>query len=219
MDRSILEGDPNSIVEAMAICGYAIGATKGLVYIRAEYPLAIERLKIAINQAREYGLLGEDILGTGFNFDIELRYGAGAFVCGEETALIHSMEGQRGEPTLKPPFPAVSGYMGKPSNVNNVETFANVPVIITKGADWFNKIGTEKSKGTKVFALAGQINNVGLIEVPMGITLREIIYEIGGGIKDGRQFKAVQTGGPSGGVIPASEFGLPLDPSYRRQNS
>ncbi len=211
MDRSILEGDPNSIVEAMAICGYAIGASKGLVYIRAEYPLAIERLKIAINQAREYGLLGEDILGTGFNFDIELRYGAGAFVCGEETALIHSMEGQRGEPTLKPPFPAVSGYMGKPSNVNNVETFANVPVIITKGAEWFSKIGTEKSKGTKVFALAGQINNVGLIEVPMGITLREIIYEIGGGIKDGRQFKAVQTGGPSGGCLTAKHLDTAID--------
>jgi NADH-quinone oxidoreductase subunit F/NADP-reducing hydrogenase subunit HndC len=211
MDRSILEGDPNSVIEAMAICGYAIGATKGLIYIRAEYPLAIDRLKIAIRQAREYGLLGEDILGSGFNFDIELRYGAGAFVCGEETALIHSMEGMRGEPTLKPPFPAVSGYMGKPSNVNNVETFANVPVIITKGADWFNKIGTEKSKGTKVFALAGQINNVGLIEVPMGITLREIIYEIGGGIKGGRKFKAVQTGGPSGGCLTEKHLDTPID--------
>ncbi len=211
MDRSILEGDPNSIVEAMAIGGYAIGASKGLVYIRAEYPLAIDRLKIAINQAREYGLLGEDILGTGFNFDIELRYGAGAFVCGEETALIHSMEGQRGEPTLKPPFPAVRGYMDKPSNVNNVETFANIPVIITKGADWFRTIGTEKSPGTKVFALAGQINNVGLIEVPMGITLREIIYEIGGGIKDGREFKAVQTGGPSGGCLTAKHLDTEID--------
>jgi NADH-quinone oxidoreductase subunit F/NADP-reducing hydrogenase subunit HndC len=211
MDRSILEGDPNSVIEAMAICGYAIGATKGLIYIRAEYPLAIDRLKIAIRQAREYGLLGEDILGSGFNFDIELRYGAGAFVCGEETALIHSMEGMRGEPTLKPPFPAVSGYMGKPSNVNNVETFANVPVIITKGAEWFNKIGTEKSKGTKVFALAGQINNVGLIEVPMGITLREIIYEIGGGIKGGRKFKAVQTGGPSGGCLTEKHLDTPID--------
>ena len=211
MDRSILEGDPNSIVEAMAIGGYAIGATKGLVYIRAEYPLAIDRLKIAISQAREYGLLGEDILGTGFNFDIELRYGAGAFVCGEETALIHSMEGQRGEPTLKPPFPAVRGYMDKPSNVNNVETFANIPVIITKGADWFRTIGTEKSPGTKVFALAGQINNVGLIEVPMGITLREIIYEIGGGIKDGREFKAVQTGGPSGGCLTAKHLDTEID--------
>ena len=211
MDRSILEGDPNSVIEAMAICGYAIGATKGLIYIRAEYPLAIERLKIAIRQAREYGLLGEDILGSGFNFDIELRYGAGAFVCGEETALIHSMEGMRGEPTLKPPFPAVSGYMGKPSNVNNVETFANVPVIITKGAQWFSSIGTEKSKGTKVFALAGQINNVGLIEVPMGITLREIIYEIGGGIKGGRKFKAVQTGGPSGGCLTEKHLDTPID--------
>ena len=211
MDRSILEGDPNSIVEAMAIGGYAIGASKGLVYIRAEYPLAIDRLKIAINQAREYGLLGEDILGTGFNFDIELRYGAGAFVCGEETALIHSMEGKRGEPTLKPPFPAVRGYMDKPSNVNNVETLANIPVIITKGADWFRTIGTEKSPGTKVFALAGQINNVGLIEVPMGITLREIIYEIGGGIKDGREFKAVQTGGPSGGCLTAKHLDTEID--------
>ena len=211
MDRSILEGDPNSIIEAMAICGYAIGATKGLIYIRAEYPLAIDRLKIAISQAREYGLLGTDILGSGFDFDIELRYGAGAFVCGEETALIHSMEGMRGEPTLKPPFPAVSGYMGKPSNVNNVETFANVPVIITKGAQWFSSIGTEKSKGTKVFALAGQINNVGLIEVPMGITLREIIYEIGGGIKGGRKFKAVQTGGPSGGCLTEKHLDTPID--------
>ena len=211
MDRSILEGDPNSIVEAMAIGGYAIGASKGLVYIRAEYPLAIDRLKIAINQAREYGLLGEDILGTGFNFDIELRYGAGAFVCGEETALIHSMEGKRGEPTLKPPFPAVRGYMDKPSNVNNVETLANIPVIITKGADWFRTIGTEKSPGTKVFALAGQINNVGLIEVPMGITLREIIYEIGGGIKGGKKFKAVQTGGPSGGCLTEKHLDTPID--------
>ena len=211
MDRSILEGDPNSIVEAMAIGGYAIGATKGLVYIRAEYPLAIDRLKIAIEQAREYGLLGENILGSGFNFDIELRYGAGAFVCGEETALIHSMEGQRGEPTLKPPFPAVRGYMGKPSNVNNVETLANIPVIITKGADWFRSIGTPKSPGTKVFALAGQINNVGLIEVPMGITLREIIYEIGGGIKGGKKFKAVQTGGPSGGCLTERHLDIPID--------
>lgn len=211
MDRSILEGDPNSIVEAMAICGYAIGATKGLVYIRAEYPLAIDRLCIAINQAREYGLLGKHIMGTDFEFDIELRYGAGAFVCGEETALIHSMEGKRGEPTFKPPFPAVSGYMGKPTNVNNVETFANIPVIITRGAEWFASIGTEKSKGTKVFALAGQINNVGLIEVPMGITLREIIYEIGGGIKGGRQFKAVQTGGPSGGCLTARHLDTPID--------
>ena len=197
MDRSLLEGDPHSILEAMAICGYCIGADKGLIYIRAEYPLAIHRLQVAIQQAEEYGLLGKDILGTGFNFEIELRYGAGAFVCGEETALIHSMEGKRGEPTFKPPFPAQSGYLGKPTNVNNVETYANIPVIINKGADWFASIGTEKSKGTKVFALAGKINNVGLIEVPMGITLREIIYEIGGGIKGGKKFKAVQTGGPS----------------------
>ena len=211
MDRSILEGDPNGIIEAMAICGYAINATKGLIYIRAEYPLAIHRLQVAISQARECGLLGKNIMGTDFEFDIELRYGAGAFVCGEETALIHSMEGQRGEPTLKPPFPAVSGYMGKPSNVNNVETFANVPVIINKGAAWFNTIGSEKSKGTKVFALAGQINNVGLIEVPMGITLREIIYEIGGGIKGGRKFKAVQTGGPSGGCLTEKHLDTAID--------
>ena len=211
MDRSIMEGDPHSIIEAMAICGYAIGATKGLVYIRAEYPLAIERLQIAIAQARECGMLGTDILGSGFSFDIELRYGAGAFVCGEETALIHSMEGQRGEPTFKPPFPAVSGYLNKPTNVNNVETFANIPIIITKGADWFAGIGSEKSKGTKVFALAGQINNVGLIEVPMGTTLREIIYEIGGGIKNNRQFKAVQTGGPSGGCLTSKHLDTPID--------
>jgi len=211
MDRSILEGDPHSVIEAMAICGYAIGASKGLVYIRAEYPLAIDRLKIAINQAREYGLLGDNIFDSGFNFDIELRYGAGAFVCGEETALIHSMEGFRGEPTFKPPFPSVSGYLGKPTNVNNVETFASVPVIINKGADWFTSIGTEKSKGTKVFALAGKINNVGLIEVPMGITLREVIYEIGGGIKDGKKFKAVQTGGPSGGCLTEKHLDTPID--------
>jgi NADH:ubiquinone oxidoreductase subunit F (NADH-binding)/(2Fe-2S) ferredoxin len=211
MDRSILEGDPHSVIEAMAICGYCIGANQGLVYIRAEYPLAIERLKIAIDQAREYGLLGNDILGTGFSFDLELRYGAGAFVCGEETALIHSMEGLRGEPGVKPPFPAEKGYNGKPTNVNNVETFANIPVIINKGAEWFASIGTEKSKGTKVFALAGKINNVGLIEVPMGITLREIIYDIGGGIKDGREFKAVQTGGPSGGCLTKAFLDTPID--------
>lgn len=211
MDRSILEGDPHSVIEAMAICGYCIGADTGLVYIRAEYPLAIERLKIAIEQAEEFGLLGENILGTGFNFKIELRYGAGAFVCGEETALIHSMEGLRGEPTVKPPFPSVSGYMGKPTNVNNVETFANIPVIINKGANWFNKIGTEKSKGTKVFALAGKINNVGLIEVPMGTTLREVIYDIGGGIKDGKEFKSVQTGGPSGGCLTKKFLDTPID--------
>ncbi|TVR71272.1 MAG: NADH-quinone oxidoreductase subunit NuoF [Marinilabiliales bacterium] len=211
MDRSILEGDPHSVIEAMAINGYCIGADKGLVYIRAEYPLAIERLKIALDQAREYGLLGEDILGTGFNFEIEIRYGAGAFVCGEETALIHSMEGHRGEPTFKPPFPAQSGYLGKPTNVNNVETFANIPVIYNKGAEWFASIGTEKSKGTKVFALAGKINNVGLIEVPMGTTLREVIFEIGGGIKDGKKFKAVQTGGPSGGCLTEKHLDTPID--------
>ncbi len=211
MDRSILEGDPHSVIEAMAICGYCIGADTGLVYIRAEYPLAIERLKIAIKQAREFGLLGEGILGTNFNFDIELRYGAGAFVCGEETALIHSMEGLRGEPTVKPPFPSVSGYMGKPTNVNNVETFASVPVIINKGANWFNKIGTEKSKGTKVFALAGKINKVGLVEVPMGTTLREVIYDIGGGIVNGKEFKSVQTGGPSGGCLTKDFLDTPID--------
>ncbi|MDR2834750.1 MAG: NADH-quinone oxidoreductase subunit NuoF [Bacteroidales bacterium] len=211
MDRSVLEGDPHSVLEAMAICGYSIGASKGLIYIRAEYPLAIKRLKIAIAQAMEYGLLGKDIMGTGFDFEIELRYGAGAFVCGEETALIHSMEGERGEPTFKPPFPAVSGYLKKPSNVNNVETFACVPVIILKGEEWFSSIGTEKSKGTKVFALAGKINNVGLIEVPMGITLREIIYEIGGGIKNGKKFKAVQTGGPSGGCLTEKHLETPID--------
>ncbi len=211
MDRSILEGDPHSVVEAMAICGYAIGATKGRVYIRAEYPLAIKRLQRAIDDAREAGLLGQDIMGTGFEFDIELTYGAGAFVCGEETALIHSMEGERGEPTTKPPFPAESGYWNKPTNVNNVETFANVPVILLKGADWYRKIGTEKSKGTKVFALAGKINNVGLIEVPMGTTLREVIYDIGGGIKNGKKFKAVQTGGPSGGCLTEKDLDTPID--------
>ncbi len=211
MDRSILEGDPHSVIEAMAICGYCIGADKGLIYIRAEYPLAIKRLKRALQQAVDTGLLGRDILGTGFNFEIEIRYGAGAFVCGEETALIHSMEGCRGEPTFKPPFPSVEGYMGKPTNVNNVETFANIPVIINKGAEWFSAIGTEKSKGTKVFALAGKINNVGLIEVPMGTTLREIIYDIGGGIKDGKKFKAVQTGGPSGGCLSEKYLDTPID--------
>ena len=205
MDRSIMEGDPHSIVEAMAVCGYSIGSPKGLVYIRAEYPLAIQRLKIAIAQAREYGLLGKNIFGTDFSFDIEIRYGAGAFVCGEETALIHSMEGKRGEPTLKPPFPAEAGYLG------NVETLANIPIILTKGAEWFSSIGTECSKGTKVFALAGKINNVGLIEVPMGTTLREVIYEIGGGIKGGKKFKAVQTGGPSGGCLTEKHLDTPID--------
>jgi len=211
MDRSILEGDPHSVLEAMTINGFCVGATKGLIYIRAEYPLAIERLKTAIAQARDFGLLGEDILGSGFNFDVELRYGAGAFVCGEETALIHSMEGHRGEPTLKPPFPAQSGYLKMPTNVNNVETLANIPVIINKGKEWFRQIGTEKSKGTKVFALAGKVNNVGLIEVPMGITLREVIFEIGGGIKNGKKFKAVQTGGPSGGCLTEKHLDTPID--------
>ncbi len=211
MDRSIMEGDPHSVIEAMAICGYSIGASKGLVYIRAEYPLAIERLRIAIEQAEKYGLLGENILGTDFSFHIEIRYGAGAFVCREETALIHSMEGHRGEPTTKPPFPAESGYLNKPTNVNNVETLANIPVILNKGADWFASIGTERSKGTKVFALAGKINNVGLIEVPMGTTLREVIYEIGGGIKNGKKFKAVQTGGPSGGCLTEKHLDTPID--------
>ncbi len=211
MDRSILEGDPHAVLEAMAICGFSMGATKGLIYIRAEYPLAIKRLKIAIDQAREYGLLGKNIFGTNFEFDIDLRYGAGAFVCGEETSLIHSMEGLRGEPTIKPPYPAESGYLGKPTNVNNVETYANIPIIIRKGADWFNKIGTEKSKGTKVFALAGKIKNVGLIEVPMGTTLREVIYEIGGGIENNKKFKAVQTGGPSGGCLTEKHLDTPID--------
>jgi len=211
MDRSVLEGDPHSVLEAMAICGYAIGATNGLIYIRAEYPLAIQRLKTAINQSREYGLLGENIFGTGFKFDINLRYGAGAFVCGEETALIHSMEGLRGEPTFKPPFPAESGYRKKPTNVNNVETFAAIPAIILKGAKWYASIGTEKSKGTKVFALAGKINNVGLIEVPMGTTLREVIFEIGGGIRNGKRFKGVQTGGPSGGCLSEKHLDTPID--------
>ena len=211
MDRSVLEGDPHSVLESMAICGYSIGASNGLIYIRAEYPLAIERLKIAISQAREYGLLGENILGTGFNFDIYLKYGAGAFVCGEETALIHSMEGLRGEPTIKPPFPSESGYRGKPTTVNNVETFASIPAIILKGSKWYAGIGTEKSKGTKVFALAGKINNVGLIEVPMGTTLREVIFEIGGGIKNGKKFKGVQTGGPSGGCLTEKHLDTPID--------
>jgi len=211
MDRSILEGDPHTVIEAMAINGYCTGASKGLVYIRAEYPLAVERLKIAMKQSREYGFLGEDIMGTDFSFDIDIRYGAGAFVCGEETALIHSMEGLRGEPTVKPPFPSESGYMGKPTNVNNVETYANIPVIFNKGADWFASIGTARSKGTKVFALAGKINNVGLIEVPMGITLREVIYEIGGGIRDDKEFKAVQTGGPSGGCLTKRHLDTPID--------
>lgn len=211
MDRSILEGDAHSVIEAMAICGYSTGATKGLVYIRAEYPLAINRLKKAMAQAREYGMLGDNILNSGFNFDIEIKYGAGAFVCGEETALIHSMEGERGEPTSKPPFPAESGYWGKPTNVNNVETFANIPEIILNGGEWYKAIGTEKSSGTKVFALAGKINNVGLVEVPMGTTLREVIFEIGGGIRNGKKFKAVQTGGPSGGCLTEKDLDTPID--------
>ncbi len=211
MDRSILEGDPHSVLESMAIAGYAIGASVGVVYIRAEYPLAIHRLETAIAQARQYGFLGKDIFGSGFDFDIEVRLGAGAFVCGEETALINSIEGLRGEPNKKPPFPSVSGYKKKPTSVNNVETFANIPPIILKGAEWFSSIGTEGSKGTKVFALAGKVNNIGLVEVPMGTTLREIIFDIGGGIIDGKGFKAVQTGGPSGGVITAADLDTPID--------
>lgn len=211
MDRSTIEGDPHSILEAMTICGKAIGANKGFVYIRAEYPLAIERLKIAMAQARENGLLGKDILGSGFDFDIEIRLGAGAFVCGEETALLRSIEGQRGMPTPKPPFPAQCGLWGKPTVINNVETWANIPVILTKGAEWFSKIGTDDSKGTKVFALTGKINNSGLVEVPMGTTLREIIFEIGGGIKGGKKFKGVQTGGPSGGIITEEHLDTPID--------
>lgn len=211
MDRSILEGDPHSIIEALAIGGYTIGASKGYIYIRAEYPLAIHRLEVAIKEAHELGLLGENILGTNFSFDVAIKYGAGAFVCGEETALIHSIEGCRGEPTNKPPFPAESGLWAKPTCVNNVETLANVPAVINNGPEWFSSIGTETSKGTKVFALAGKINNVGLVEVPMGTTLREIIYEIGGGIKNNRKFKAVQTGGPSGGCIPAKLLDTPID--------
>ncbi|HCR14296.1 NADH-ubiquinone oxidoreductase-F iron-sulfur binding region domain-containing protein [Solidesulfovibrio sp.] len=211
MDRAVLEGDPHSVVEAMAIGGYAIGATQGTVYIRAEYPLAIKRLKKAIDDARAYGLLGKNVFGSGFDFDIELKYGAGAFVCGEETALIRSMEGKRGEPVTKPPFPAQSGYWEKPTIVNNVETFANVPAIVLKGADWFSGIGTATTKGTKVFALAGKIVNVGLIEVPMGITLREVIFEIGGGCPDGKKFKAVQTGGPSGGALSYKDLDVAID--------
>lgn len=211
MDRSTLEGDPHSVLEAMAIAGYTVGANQGFIYIRAEYPLAIKRLEIAMAQAREYGLLGENILGSDFSFDIEIRLGAGAFVCGEETALLASIEGKRGMPTPKPPFPAVCGLWKKPTVINNVETWANVPVIITKGGKWFASIGTEKSSGTKVFALTGKIKNSGLVEVPMGTTLREIVYDIGGGIKGGKAFKAVQTGGPSGGVITAKMIDTPID--------
>lgn len=211
MDRSILEGDPHSVLESMAIAGYAIGSDEGEIYIRAEYPLAVHRLQIAIKEAEEAGLLGDNILGTNFSFHINIKYGAGAFVCGEETALIHSIEGRRGEPTLKPPFPATSGLFGKPTNVNNVETWANIPVIILDGGKKFAEIGTEKSKGTKVFALAGKINNVGLVEVPMGTTLREIIFDIGGGIKGNKKFKAVQTGGPSGGCLTEKDLDTPID--------
>ncbi len=211
MDRSTLEGDPHAILEAMMIAGYATGATKGFIYIRAEYPLAIKRLQVAIDQAREYGLLGEKILNTDFCFDIELRFGAGAFVCGEETALLASIEGNRGQPKPRPPFPAVKGLWGKPTVINNVETLANVAVIITRGAKWFSSIGTATSKGTKVFALTGKVKNSGLIEVPMGITLREIIFDIGGGIPNGRKFKAAQTGGPSGGMIPPEFLDMPID--------
>jgi NADH:ubiquinone oxidoreductase subunit F (NADH-binding)/(2Fe-2S) ferredoxin len=211
MDRSTLEGDPHSVLEAMAIAGYAIGANKGYVYIRAEYPLAIQRLETAIAQANEYGLLGENILGSDFSFTIEIRLGAGAFVCGEETALLASIEGNRGMPTPRPPFPAVKGLWGRPTVINNVETLANIPMILLKGSDWFSNIGTLGSKGTKVFALTGKINNSGLIEVPMGTTLREIIFDIGGGIRDGKKFKAAQTGGPSGGIIPPQFLDLPID--------
>ena len=211
MDRSVLEGDPHVVLEAMAIAGYAIGASQGYIYVRAEYPIAVKRLQIAIDQAHEYGLLGDDIFGTGFNFDIQLRLGAGAFVCGEETALMTSIEGKRGEPRPRPPFPAVKGLYRKPTILNNVETYANIPQIILKGADWFASMGTEKSKGTKVFALGGKINHTGLVEVPMGTTLRTIIEEIGGGIPGGKKFKAAQTGGPSGGCIPAEHLDVPID--------
>ena len=211
MDRSVLEGDPHAVLEAMAIAGYAIGANQGFIYVRAEYPIAVSRLKIAIQQAHEYGLLGKNIFGTGFDFDIELRLGAGAFVCGEETALMTSIEGKRGEPRPRPPFPAVKGLFGKPTILNNVETYANIPQIILKGADWFASMGTEKSKGTKVFALGGKIKHTGLVEVPMGTTLRQIVEEIGGGIPNGKKFKAAQTGGPSGGCIPAEHLDVPID--------
>ena len=211
MDRSVLEGDPHAVLEAMAIAGYAIGASRGYIYVRAEYPIAVERLKIAIDQAHEYGLLGDNIFGTDFCFDIHIRLGAGAFVCGEETALLTSIEGNRGEPRPRPPFPAVKGLYGKPSIINNVETYANIPQIILKGAEWFASMGTEKSKGTKVFALGGKINNTGLVEIPMGTTLREIVYEIGGGIPNGREFKAAQTGGPSGGCITKENLDVPID--------
>lgn len=211
MDRSVLEGDPHVVLEAMAIAGYAIGASQGYIYVRAEYPIAVKRLEIAISQAREYGLLGKDIFGSGFHFDIEIRLGAGAFVCGEETALMTSIEGHRGEPRPRPPFPALKGLFQKPTILNNVETLANIPQIIIRGAQWFASMGTEKSKGTKVFALGGKVNNTGLVEIPMGTTLREVVEEIGGGVPNGKKFKAAQTGGPSGGCIPAEHFDVPID--------
>lgn len=211
MDRSVLEGDPHSVIEAMAIAGYAIGSNQGYIYVRAEYPIAVKRLQIAIDQAKQYGLLGKNIFGTDFDFDLEIRLGAGAFVCGEETALMTSIEGHRGEPRQRPPFPAVKGLWQKPTILNNVETYANIPVIFLKGHEWFAGIGTEKSKGTKVFAVGGKIKNTGLVEVPMGTTLREIVYDIGGGIPNGKKFKAAQTGGPSGGCIPSSHLDTPLD--------
>ena len=211
MDRSILEGDPHSVLEAMEIAGYSVGADKGYIYVRAEYPIAVQRLQVAIEQARDYGLLGKNIFGTDFSFDIEIRLGAGAFVCGEETALLESIEGRRGQPRLKPPYPANSGLWGKPTLINNVETFANITRIILNGAKWYASIGTEKSKGTKVFALGGNVNNIGLVEVPMGTTLREIVFDIGGGIPNGREFKAAQTGGPSGGCIPSEHLDIPID--------
>ena len=211
MDRSVLEGDPHAVIEAMAIAAYAIGAQQGYVYVRAEYPIAVRRLQIAIDQAKEYGLLGKNILGTGFNFDLEIRLGAGAFVCGEETALMTSIEGNRGEPRVRPPFPANKGLFAKPTVLNNVETYANIAQIILKGADWFKSMGTEKSSGTKVFALGGKIVNTGLVEIPMGTTLREVIEDIGGGVPNGKKFKAAQTGGPSGGCIPAQHFDIPID--------
>ena len=211
MDRSILEGDPHSVLEAMAIAAYCIGANKGYIYVRAEYPIAVKRLQIAINQAKDYGLLGNHIFDTDFDFDIEIRLGAGAFVCGEETALLESIEGKRGQPRVKPPYPAQAGLWGKPTLINNVETYANIAQIILKGSDWYSSIGTENSKGTKVFALGGNVNNIGLVEVPMGTTLREIVYDIGGGIPNGREFKAAQTGGPSGGCIPKEHLDTPID--------
>ena len=211
MDRSILEGDPHAVLEAMEIAGFAIGAQKGFIYVRAEYPIAVQRLKIAIEQARNYGILGNNIFGTDFSFDIEIRLGAGAFVCGEETALLESIEGKRGQPRVKPPYPAQVGLWGKPTLINNVETYANIAQIILKGPEWYSSIGTENSKGTKVFALGGNVNNVGLVEVPMGTTLREIVYDIGGGIPNGRDFKAAQTGGPSGGCIPKEHLDTPID--------